>query len=105
MDHQRELLAQVLLDSFGGRFHLSRSRALRHAESVLRAGFTLPQVVTSAAELAQLSVGAVVIRSQHAGRPDAFVRRADGWVDVDGGEPVADAHLFTPGTWLTLGRP
>lgn len=104
MNHQRDVLAQVLLDSFGGRFYMSRSRALQHADAVLRAGFWRPHLLTSPAELAALADGAVVQRSRPAERPEIFVRHQGAWVSIDGGVPIADGGLFVPGTWLTLVR-
>lgn len=100
----REDLAQALGASFGGSFHLSRSRALRHADFLLAAGYARPRYLTSQAETAQLGEGAVVERTTPGAPPEFFVRRSGRWHSVDGGAGLDDAALGSPGAWLAVRR-
>jgi hypothetical protein len=100
----RDDLADALLASFGGRFQLSRGRALKHADFLLAAGFARPRLLRSEAEAVELADSAVVERFLPGKGSEFFVKRDGVWINIDGGDAVSDAGLGDPDATLSVRR-
>lgn len=104
MNEQRHTLAAAISDAMGGSWYVRKSRALKHAETLIAAGYSRPRFLGAEAEVAQLPAGAVIERTAPGATSEFFVKRGGLWHSIDGGEPVTDAALGGPGVWLALRR-